>query len=461
MTPHNNSSAIPIRLSLMQAIGSSVALFSLILALCIGSWSASGISVLLPRASAERLIVRRAVPANVNAENLAQVLSQRSVLLKRSVVLTLTSESGARIAVWTGALADHPSWVAFEVNPYSSGQAVVSTEHVRQYLISYSLEHVTKPVSCRIAGEWTDSKGVIRAQGDCIAGDGFTYDEDELSLLIKHALESGTPAISYGLTAVKGTVVVAEGSGVLMDSPLGLLATGRSNFKGSGEGRKANVRKGLHDRVNNVIVPTGATFSFNDTLGSVTVKNGWRMALTIFNGKDLVMAPGGGICQVSSTVFRAALLAGFPILEHRSHSLYVHYYEQYGVGLDATVFPGHQNLTFLNDTPGPLLLQSYSRGDDAFVQVYGTDDHRSVVMSGPYFAGTAPKDLLVRGKTLRGNDIAWQRAVTLSSGEQRSEIFGAHYLELPKSLSKKFQPQITQVRGMPTVATTKTVAEAR
>jgi vancomycin resistance protein YoaR len=92
------------------------------------------------------------------------------------------------------------------------------------------------------------------------------------------------------------------------------LSTGRSNFKGSGAGRKSNVRKALNERVNNIFVPAGAVFSFNDTLGTVSTGNGWQMALTIFDGVDLRPAPGGGICQASTTVYRAALAAGFPIM---------------------------------------------------------------------------------------------------------------------------------------------------
>jgi hypothetical protein len=195
----------------------------------------------------------------------------------------------------------------------------------------------------------------------------------------------------------------------------------------------------IGERVHNVVVPVDAEFSFNDVLGGpVTQSAGWQMALTIFEGVNLREAPGGGICQASTTVYRAALNAGLPIVEQKSHSLYVTYYEAYGVGQDATVFPGKQNLRFRNDTGAPLLLQSYYEGDDAYVHILGRPDGRQVTVDGPYFGSTAPADVQVNGRAVRGNEIVWVRTITSAEGAQTKEVLVSRYNAVPKSLVAKW-----------------------
>ncbi|MBD3156604.1 vancomycin resistance protein, partial [Candidatus Peregrinibacteria bacterium] len=97
---------------------------------------------------------------------------------------------------------------------------------------------------------------------------------------------------------------------------------------------------------------------------------------------------GGGLCQVSSTIYRAALMSGLPIVERSPHSYAVSYYAQiYGYGLDATIYIGVHDVKFINDTPGHILIQAYAEGSQAFFKFYGTDDGRSVALEGPYQGG--------------------------------------------------------------------------
>jgi vancomycin resistance protein YoaR len=199
--------------------------------------------------------------------------------------------------------------------------------------------------------------------------------------------------------------------------------------------------KAINEQINGVIVPADATFSFNSLLGGpVTLSRGWSMALGIFDGGDLRPTPGGGICQTSTTTYRALLLAGLPIKVQRNHSLYVHYYEEYGVGLDATVFYGHQDLTFVNDTGHPLLLMSWIDGDDAFVSIYGSSDGRTVEMQGPYFWTNAPADLQINGREIRRNEIAWIRVIKLPNGAEARELRVSQYKQLPKNLARQYEP---------------------
>ena len=164
---------------------------------------------------------------------------------------------------------------------------------------------------------------------------------------------------------------------------LKFLGQGRSNFAGSPLGRSFNIKKGINEKINNIIIAPGEIFSFNSYLGQVINSAGWLDALTIFADQELKPSPGGGLCQVSTTVYRGALQAGLEMVERASHSLYVHYYKAYGDGLDATIYPGSRDLKFLNDTESYIIIQAYVEEANVFVNLYGTPDGRTVELIGP------------------------------------------------------------------------------
>lgn len=132
-------------------------------------------------------------------------------------------------------------------------------------------------------------------------------------------------------------------------------------------------------RINNHIVKPGQEFSFNVALGEVSDKTGYKNAY-IIEGGQTKLAPGGGVCQVSSTLFRTLLNAGVKITRRLPHAYRVSYYEIGNEpGFDATVYSGNTDLRFVNDTPGHVLIscQSDSRNLYMFCKLYGTNDGRS------------------------------------------------------------------------------------
>jgi vancomycin resistance protein YoaR len=194
---------------------------------------------------------------------------------------------------------------------------------------------------------------------------------------------------------------------------LELLGQGRSNFYGSPWERGFNIKKGINEKINNVV---GETFSFNSYLGRVINSAGWLDALTIFAEQELKPSPGGGLCQVSTTVYRGALQAGLKMVERASHSLYVHYYKAYGDGLDATIYPGSRDLRFMNDTESYIIIQAYVEGNDVFVNFYGTPDERSVELIGPRKVHYDIEDH--EGKTNPVSQrIYWIQKITRPDGE--------------------------------------------
>ncbi len=137
-----------------------------------------------------------------------------------------------------------------------------------------------------------------------------------------------------------------------------LIGRGYSEFPGSIAGRIHNVALAAA-KLNGVLIPPGTTFSFNDTVGDISAATGYQSAYIIKDGRT-VLGDGGGVCQVSTTLFRAALNAGLPVTERSAHSYRVHYYEDDGskAGLDATVFNPTEDLKFINDTPVYILIQT-------------------------------------------------------------------------------------------------------
>lgn len=159
-----------------------------------------------------------------------------------------------------------------------------------------------------------------------------------------------------------------------------LLATGTSDFAGSPNNRRHNIIEGT-SRYHGLLLPAGAEFSFNKFLGPVDGQHGFLPELVI---KKNVTIPefGGGLCQVSTTVFRAAINAGLAITARRNHAYAVSYYGT--PGFDATIYPPYTDLRFTNNTPGYVLIQARIEGTKVSIEFWGTDDKREVTVTGPH-----------------------------------------------------------------------------
>lgn len=161
-----------------------------------------------------------------------------------------------------------------------------------------------------------------------------------------------------------------------------LITQATTYFKGSSAARLANVRVAAA-RFHGVVVPPGGLFSFNEHLGDVSEKEGFQEGLIIV-GNRTVKGVGGGVCQVSTTAYQAALRAGFPIKERYPHGYRVSYYERgMGPGFDASVFSPYADFKFVNDTKAHLLIETVY--DPVRVTLtfkfYGAPDGRTVTIS--------------------------------------------------------------------------------
>ncbi len=220
-----------------------------------------------------------------------------------------------------------------------------------------------------------------------------------------------------------------------------LVGVGYSNFSGSRSGRIHNVNRGI-DQFDGVLVEQGAEFSFTALVGEIDAANGWLPEYVI-KGDETIPEYGGGLCQVSSTMFRAALYSGLPITMRQNHSYAVSTYARpFGYGLDATVYAPLPDFRFINDTAGALLIQGYTDGDDAYFVFYGTYDGRTVAMDGPYnYDYVAPPDpvteytealepgvRVLKDHSHTGFKVDWYRIITYGDGtvSERENIHSSY-----------------------------------
>jgi vancomycin resistance protein YoaR len=170
------------------------------------------------------------------------------------------------------------------------------------------------------------------------------------------------------------------------------IAEGSSSFTGSSVERAENVRVSC-DHVTHTLIPPGGVFSFNDALGPISLENGFVEG-KIIQGDWVVSDIGGGACQASTTVFRAALYAGLPFEEWNYHNFRLAMYEIDGSppGIDAAIYqPNNEwewelDLKFTNPTENWMLVEMTTEGETAITRIYGTPQGWEVKVEVPYIS---------------------------------------------------------------------------
>lgn len=224
----------------------------------------------------------------------------------------------------------------------------------------------------------------------------------------------------------------------------GLMSEATTYFTGSDGNRRHNIAEGA-SRYDGIIIGPGEEFSFNQFLGDVSLEAGFVEGKVIVGGST-VNGVGGGICQVSTTAFRAALNGGYWITERNTHAYRVGYYElaNQPPGLDAAIWSPERDLKFLNDSPYHLLIEvSVIPAQDALqFRYYSTSDGRIVEFSEPEIRDMvpAPPNRFIANSDLQpgqifqvdyaadGMDVTIVRRVTDADGNTRTDRVFTHYL---------------------------------
>ncbi len=223
-----------------------------------------------------------------------------------------------------------------------------------------------------------------------------------------------------------------------------LLGTGESTYFHSILTRVHNVGLAA-SRINGTLVKPGEVFSFNEAVGEISGATGYKQAYIIKDGKT-ELGDGGGVCQDSTTVFRAALDAGLPIIERRAHAYRVGYYEQdTKAGIDATVFSPSTDFKFLNDTPAHILVQVTNDAPNRHlkVELYGTSDGRtSEILNHAVWGVTPPlPDVYVDDPSLKAGEVKqidWKAAGAKAKFDYRVVRNGEILIE--KTFNSNYKP---------------------
>ena len=217
-----------------------------------------------------------------------------------------------------------------------------------------------------------------RAEQFAVPREGKTLNLDMTALAVNDALSAGLTTAQLAVDTTQPDI--SDTADIEKLGVSQLLASGQSDFKGSPKNRIHNIEVGS-SRYHGILIPPNGEFSFLDFLGPVDGDHGFKPELVI---KNNVTTPefGGGLCQVSTTAFRAAVESGLKIVERHNHSYAVRYYGT--PGFDATIYPPYTDLRFLNNTPAYILIQTKIEGSELIFEFWGTKDGRAVTLDGPH-----------------------------------------------------------------------------
>jgi vancomycin resistance protein YoaR len=325
----------------------------------------------------EAQLVLHEIPPTIRDAEAAR--AEAEALLAQPLTLVLPDPREGDPGPWVLQPADLAAMIG--VQPVDGVlHIVVSEDALRAYLASWVAPSLAiEPVDARFRfNEATRQLEPIQPSQD-----GRALDVESSLTRVMAALASGERYVPLVLQAVPPrypATATAEATGIVE-----LVAEGDSYFIGSPSGRDHNIRLAA-TKFDGIVIPPGETFSFNHFLGEVTAEAGYDEAY-VTAGEQLAIEVGGGICQVSTTAFRAAFWGGYPIVERWAHTHRIGYYElmDAGVGMDATVYSPYVDFRFVNDRPYPLLIETevINSAHRLVFRFYSTNDGRRVEKDGP------------------------------------------------------------------------------
>jgi len=252
---------------------------------------------------------------------------------------------------------------------------------------------------------------------------GRTIDVDASVKAINDAVVRGEHTVSIVMQETQPAVadnVTAQQLGITQ-----LIEQQTTYFYGSPAARIQNIQTAA-SRFDGVLVAPGETFSMGQTLGDISLNNGYAEALIIY-GNQTITGVGGGVCQVSTTLFRTVLNAGFPVVERVPHAYRVSYYEESSsgsvnpdlAGMDATVYFPLVDFQFKNDSQYWILMETQVGSDYLTWQFYSTPDGRSVTINttGPQNIVPAPPPSFVKNPDLPSNVKMQQTDIAVNGAD--------------------------------------------
>lgn len=300
---------------------------------------------------------------------------------------------------------------AFQASVHNKkmGRIYLQQEKLDKYLEEIAQKINTEPVNGKIE---VNTEGKVRVLA--LSKNGLELDIEESRENIKNSLIN-SPGEKY--ISLKAKVIEPEiKSDQIADMGIvEMIGQGESNFAGSPRNRIHNIRTAV-SKFHGLILEKGEEFSFVKYLGEVDGEHGYLPELVI-KKNTTVPEFGGGICQVSTTMFRAAINTGLEITARTNHAYPVQYYSPQGT--DATVYIPNPDLKFINNTPAKILIQGKIEGTKLYFQLYGTSDSRKIVLDGPYVTERNSKNQM---KT-----VWYQKVYDVNGNEIINDTFRSFY----------------------------------
>ena len=316
----------------------------------------------------------QATPAHVNAIDLESAQREANQILSGPITLAYDDQE------WTIHPSELAAALSFDQAPSSLASISFDPKALRTRFAPIQHYLSRAPVDARLA--WNGGALSVLRESE----DGRTLDVEALERLIGEAVYTDDRVVSIPAVVSRPRVASADAAELGITQ---LIKQGRTSFAGAGAEKQHNVRLAA-SRLNGVVVPPGATFSFNREVGPTTLAAGFQSAWGITSSRDghqTVPSVAGGICQVATTLFQPVFHAGYPI-EQRSYHLY--WIPSYGQaplgmkGLDATVDEEYGlDLQFINSTPDHLLIQARVEGINLIFDLYGTRPDWTVKIDAP------------------------------------------------------------------------------
>lgn len=272
---------------------------------------------------------------------------------------------------------------------------------------------------------------------------GYSLDKEKSESLISQAILGNKKSVELPVTVKEPEVSSSSASTMGLTE---LVGEGVTSWRGSPPNRINNLLLGAK-MLSGIIVKPGEEFSTVKSMGPIDLEAGFLPELVIKNSTQVIPEVGGGLCQVSTTLFRAILNSGLEITDRSAHSFRVSYYEP-PVGMDATIYDPAPDLKFVNNYATPILIWAFGGSSSLTFQIYGTKDNRKIEISDPivynYTDPPAPvyteSDSMEPGtirqveRPTRGATASFTYKVTDVAGQVlQDETYVSKYVAIPES----------------------------
>jgi len=400
--------------------------------------------------SPELVINSSSREAEISEDDVATIVDRLTVVLEVGPLdVSFTDPYNKRNYSWTITDKDIRSWI--NVQKTKNGKLFFGLDS------SSTLAFLDDEIKSTVNVDAEDAKFSVGANGKVTefkgSRPGVTLDEEVTYSDIQDAFMARTfndEGLVKNVSVTSKQLEPKVKTGEVNDLGISeVLGVGHSKFSGSPSNRIKNIRHAAVDKLHGLLIKPGENFSLIGALEPFTIEAGYLPELVI-KGDEIKPEIAGGLCQVGTTMFRAAMNSGLKITERQNHSLVVSYYNDLSngnPGTDATIYDPHPDFRFLNDTGNYILITTEmdSQTSDLYFYFWGTNDGREASYTPPVVSRWIPAGptkivettKLAPGKQEcqlqhNGAEASFTYTRIFADGKKEDVVFTSYYRALPK-----------------------------